>query len=252
LTAAALIAALDLPTSTRVDRRVPKSMLVEHGAPTPADKKRISEGIEEVHWIATLKPSTIGVPPQRDHVRDYSEIAVLRVSLRSEAHAPSIAKLLHRTIPYPVLLVMHAGDDATLSLAHKRRSQAEAAATVIDGEPVDASVRWLEQNDNRRAFLEAMSLSQQNRTDLFRVYQGWIDTVRALLVAQLKGCFVRATTEAHAAYRAAALDDCNRLSSTMAKLRMEAVKERRLSRQVELNLELRRIQDAYFKLLERL
>ena len=97
-----------------------------------------------------------------------------------------------------------------------------------------------------------MSLSHQDRSDLFQVYQGWIDTVRALLVAQLKGCFLRASTKAHAADRAALLEDCNRLSSTMAKLRMEAAKERRLSRQVELNLELQRIQDAHSKLLERL
>ena len=42
--AAELIAALDLP-GARVDRRVPKKLLVENGAPTAADKRRINEGI---------------------------------------------------------------------------------------------------------------------------------------------------------------------------------------------------------------
>ena len=55
-----LIAALALPGSALVDRRVPKSMLVENGAPTPADKRRIRDGIEEIRWLAT---------PQADHDR---------------------------------------------------------------------------------------------------------------------------------------------------------------------------------------
>ena len=55
-----LIAALDLPPGALVDRRVPKTLLVQHGAPTAADKRRINEGIEEMQWVATLKPSTIG------------------------------------------------------------------------------------------------------------------------------------------------------------------------------------------------
>ena len=36
--------ALALPDSVLVNRRVPKTMLIENGAPTAADKRRIREG----------------------------------------------------------------------------------------------------------------------------------------------------------------------------------------------------------------
>ena len=85
MNAADLIAALDLPPGARVNQRVPKKFLVEKGAPTAADKRRINEGIEEIHWLAALKPATIGVPEFRDKVREYLEIAVLSVGLRSSA-----------------------------------------------------------------------------------------------------------------------------------------------------------------------
>ena len=77
-----LIAALALPGSALVNRRVPKSMLVENGAPTPGDKRRIRDGIEEIWWLAALKPTTIGVAEYRDEAREYLEIAVLHVILR--------------------------------------------------------------------------------------------------------------------------------------------------------------------------
>src|SRR5690606_22744410 len=79
---AAVIAALDLPPGARVDRRVPKMLLVEHGAPTATDKRRINEGIAEIQWVATLKPTTVGVRTYRDATREYQEIAVLSAVLR--------------------------------------------------------------------------------------------------------------------------------------------------------------------------
>ena len=36
------------PADTRVEQRVPKKLLLEQGAPTSADKRRIQDGIEEV------------------------------------------------------------------------------------------------------------------------------------------------------------------------------------------------------------
>jgi hypothetical protein len=80
-----LIAALALPADTRVDRRVPKKLLLEQGAPTAADKRQIQDGIDELTWVAALKPNTIGVPAFRDEVREYLEIAVVAATLRSEA-----------------------------------------------------------------------------------------------------------------------------------------------------------------------
>ena len=70
-----------------MDRRVPKTLLLEHGAPTAADKRRINEGIERAAWVAALKPATIGVAAYRDDVREYLEIAVLHLELRARRRA---------------------------------------------------------------------------------------------------------------------------------------------------------------------
>ncbi|RMD60632.1 MAG: DUF4391 domain-containing protein, partial [Planctomycetota bacterium] len=118
-----VIAALDLPAGARVERRVPKTLLVEHGAPTAADKRRINDGIERIQWIAALKPATVGVAAYRDEAREYLEIAVLRVTLRAGAKADRLAELLHRAVPYPVFAVVETPDGLVLSLAHLRWSQ---------------------------------------------------------------------------------------------------------------------------------
>ncbi|MBF0341169.1 MAG: DUF4391 domain-containing protein, partial [Magnetococcales bacterium] len=61
MSVAAILQALSLPPEVRVDRRVAKKLLMEQGAPTAADKRIIQEGVDEMHWVAALKPMNIGV-----------------------------------------------------------------------------------------------------------------------------------------------------------------------------------------------
>ena len=143
-----LIEAFDLPASSRVDQRVPKKMLLENGAPTAVDKRLINDGIEELVWLAALKPTTIGVPEYRDDVREYLEIAVLRLTLRATAKAARLVELVHRAVPYPLLLLTEQGERPGLSAAHKRWSQGEAGKTVLEGDVVAAE--WDTERDAER------------------------------------------------------------------------------------------------------
>ena len=240
-----LIAALDLPASSRVDQRVPKKLLLDNGASTAADKRIINDGIEELLWLAALKPTTIGVPEYRDDVREYLEIAVLRLTLRTAAKATRLVELVHRAVPYPLLLLTEQADhDARpgLSAAHKRWSQGEAGKTVLEGDVVAAE--WDTERDAERwpAFRDALALGKQPRTTLHALYQGWIDTLLALRAARVTGTFAVAVSVEHAALRRVALQECARLDAEIARLRATAAKEKQMSRRVELNLQLKQLE----------
>ncbi|MDD2857031.1 MAG: DUF4391 domain-containing protein [Desulfuromonadaceae bacterium] len=242
----AIINALGLPDSARVNQRVPKKLLVENGAPTAADKRRINEGIEEIHWLASLKPNTIGVPDFCDDVREYLEIALLTVTLRQDAKAGRLSELIHRAIPYPLFLVLLQGDQTTLSLAHKRRAQNEAGKFVLDGDVVEGTVSGnapLSAEVNR-LFMHAMVLGNQPRANLLLLYQGWIDTLIALQASQLTGTFSQAVTNEAAIARREALQRCKVLETEIAVLRNAAVKEKQIARRVVLNLEIKRLEVA--------
>jgi len=245
MSVADLIAALDLPPGCRVDQRVPKKLLLENGAPTAADRRKINEGIEEVHWLAALKPTTIGVPEYRDEVREYLEIAVLTVTLRPEAQAGRLSELVHRAVPYPVFLVMtgHGNADLNLSLAHKRWAQNEAGKVVLEDEVVGVDLANSPMSPEvRQSFLAALSLAHQPRQHLMALYQSWLDALLAMQAAVITGTFTRTSTIEDSLARRAALQQLQQLASRIAALRKSAAKEKQLPRQVELNLELKRLQ----------
>jgi len=232
-----ILSALGLPDSASVNQRVPKKLLLENGAPTAADKRRINEGIEEIQWLASLKPNTIGVPDYCDDTREYLEIALLLVTLRGEAKAARLSGLIHRAIPYPLFLVLLQGDQAILSLAHKRRAQNEAGKFVLDGDIAEVTVTGNASENSQ--FLVALALGNQPRANLLQLYQGWIDTLVALQASQITGSFSKSATHEAAIARREAVLKCVELETKIATLRNTAAKEKQIARRVELNLEIK-------------
>ena len=251
----ALIHSLALPATCRVDQRVPKKLLLENGAPTASDKRLITDAIEDIQWLAALKPNTIGVPEYRDTQREYLEIAVLAVTLRGAIKPTSLSRLVelvHRAVPYPVLLLLVDEPTLILSLAHKRWAQNEAGKIVLDGDLMSASLPCTASGtteadtkarpEAEHAFVQSLAIARQPQASLHALYQGWIECVQALHAARRTGSYQAAATPEQAAARRQALVDCQRLEGEISRLRTQAAKEKQLARQVELNLTLKRIQ----------
>ncbi|QAU35153.1 DUF4391 domain-containing protein [Janthinobacterium sp. 17J80-10] len=240
--------AISLPESCRVDQRIPKKLLLENGVPTAADKRFVNDSVEELHWIAALKPNTIGVSAYKDEQREYLEIALLTLILRGldskAARAQRLLELVHRAIPYPVLLLSQSGQQITLSLAHKRWAQNEVGKVVLDGEIYSATLPDEKvTSDVERAFWNALALNCQPQTTLEPLYQGWIDCIQALKAAMLTGAYKRASSPHQSAARRQALQECEQLEAEATRIRAQAAKEKQIARQVELNLALKRVQD---------
>jgi len=239
-----ILTALDLPINCRLDRRVPKKLLLENGAPTAADKRRINEGIEEFFWIAALKPTTIGVPEYRDTEREYLEIAVLRLVLRAGAKTTRLLELVHRAVPYPLILIAEQTGQIGISAAHKRWAQNEAGKTVLDGEIVSTDCDGVQDAGFLPAFSATLALGRQMHASLYALYQSWVDVLLALKAARVTGVYRLAANAGDAAARRDALRECARLDAEIARLRAAAAGEKQMPRQVELNMEIKRMEAA--------
>ena len=246
------ITALAVPPGAVVDRRVPKTLLIEKCPSTAVDKRRIREGIEEIRWLAALRPTTVGVAEYRDATREYLEIAVLKLKLRAVVHPGRLTELLHRAVPYPLLLIAWHGETPVISLAHKRWSQGKAGMTVIDGGVVSTRLGEGCTDELTDAFYSALAMDRQPGSTLYALYQGWIDAVQALHAARVTGHFLLPKSQLEAKSRAVALEEHKRLESRIAELSASARKEKQISRQVDINLEIKRLRTNCDAVLARL
>jgi hypothetical protein len=253
VTGEAILAALTLPPAAAVNRRVPKSLLVEHGAPTPADRRHVHDSVESLMWVAALKPGTVGVAAFQDATREYLEIAVLSMSLRGvnidSAAAIRLQELVHRAVPYPVILVADSSGEAgtpasgtAISAAHLRWSQGEAGRTVLEGDPTIAA--WPNGSPPPAApELDALALGRQPHTSMFTLYDGWLATITAMLAARVTGTFTAAEVPEQTLARKQALAEWDEIGREVERIRAEARRESQMARRMELNRQLKALEE---------
>lgn len=247
-----LLDALKIPADSRIDKRVPKKLLLERGTPTAADRRGIQEGIEEIRWVAALKPGNTGIGALRGDEHDYAEIAVVTVIFRAKAKVGRLIELIHRAIPYPVVLLGQQEERVCLALAHKRRSEVEAGRFVLD--PGVEATGWIKLDappTEVNKFLSRLALTRQPRQDLKACYQGWINCILSLHTAEANGAY-RQIDSSEAKEVREALDSRADLLAEIASLRTAARKERQTNRQVELNLEIKRLEKAVETITQRI
>lgn len=239
---AQVLAALAVPPDALVEQRVPKKLLLEQGAPTPGDKRQIQDGVEELMWVAALKPTNIGVPEYRDPVREYLEIAVITLSLRPKAKATRLIELVHRAIPYPVVLMTSQANGANLSLAHKRLSQGEAGKSVVEELRGTTLLEQGTATPQETAFLANAAIAKLKSENLYALYQCWIDRLTTLDASRITGVFLPPDSAEKSTALRTNLDAHNKIKRDIATLRSQAEKEKQVARRVELNLEIRKLE----------
>lgn len=236
-----VLTALRLPATALTDQRVPKKLLLEHGTPTPADRRLIETHLEELWWHASLKPHTVGIPDFHDESHTYPELAVLTLALRGTtadtAKAARLTELIHRAIPYPLLLLTHGPGQPLLStsVAHKRRSQISHDDIVLESAPVSCHLNLNLPYPHLgfdAPYLQNLDITKPTR-DLYTLYDAWVGAALAHAAAAITGQF---RPPADAPAHRTALRQHAELEREIATLRTAAKKERSLARRAELNL----------------
>ncbi len=242
MSSSTVIAALNIPSQARIDQRVPKKLLTEQGASTAADKRLIQDGIEDIIWVAALKPTNIGVPVYRDGQREYLEIAVLTATLRLGSKGARLIELIHRAIPYPLFLVSSQPDGVTISLSHIRRSEGQTGKTVIEDLRRTAPFSPDQPTTDQAAFLASLPISEQPNSNMYTLYQGWLTRLLTLEASAITGVYEPLDTPGRVPILREGLDEYARITRDIAALRAEAAKSKQMNRLVEINLTIKRLE----------
>lgn len=246
-----LISALLMPLNSRVDKRIPKKTFVDSVFVSSADKKLIQELVEELQWIAALKPSNIAVKPFRTDVREYIEIAVILVRLKAETKSLKLAQIIHRAIPYPVFLIISSPEALAISLAHKRWAQASSEKVVIE----DFRKTVIDADGHAgcvKEFVQSLGLSGIEKNNLFDLYQAWMNRLIALESSYLTGTFkLSSDSDTHEKMRKG-LENHAKLCAELKLLKSQAAKEKQISRRVNLNLKIKELENSLMGLVSAL
>jgi hypothetical protein len=233
---------MGLPDSCHLGKRIYKKLFHENAKLGATDKKAFREDIETITWEYTLKPSTIPIRSYSDEEREYLEIAIIQVNLKTQHRTGRIAEIIHRAIPYPLVVVFAYESSFLLSLATKRFSQAERGAVVADE---FFTTDWIEpalMTTVQVSFLDSLVVSSLPHTDFRAFYYALVDRVIALDCATHTGSFILETAVDRSETRRRALAACRDLESRIAEERAALKKETQFNRKVERNVRIKQME----------
>ncbi|WLQ14253.1 DUF4391 domain-containing protein [Hahella aquimaris] len=252
---------LNVPNSCVLNKPLFKKMFQEHADLDAKDKKALKDDVEKIRWLYTLKPNTINIAPYKDSEREYPEIAILHVELSNAVSNKNIyrriAHFINRAIPYPLVILFTCEKDGaqslSLVLADKRINQADKEKWVIEDSIYSY---WINLDSVRTAemsFFESLKINNLPFTNFFAFYQALIERLVAIKCAEYSGDFSLEKTghlneKASSTLRLDRLRELERLEAQRSEISNKLKKIKQMGKQVELNTQIKKINDEIAKI----
>lgn len=244
-----------VPKACELNKPVFKKMFLDNGVLDATDKLCLKDDVEKVRWLYTLKPSTINIAAYKDEEREYPEIAILLIELSSSSRIKRIGSFIHRSIPYPLVLIFTGNVDGVshiaISLADKRINQADKEKWVIESNIQTHWINLSEQIRPESEFLASCSINALSFKDFWAFYKGLAARVIAINCAIHSGEFTlgenksvrRESGDEGFNSRLIMLRDIESLNAKKSGISNNLKKVKQMGKQVELNMQVKKIND---------
>ncbi len=230
---------LNIPDSCFIGSTIYKKLFYENANLSSSDKHLFTDIINKIVWLYCLKAETINISAYKDEVREYPEIEVIEVIVNRDYKLNRIAEIIMRTIPYPMLLIFKLEDKIRFYVAHQRTSQSDSSKNTIEE---FISTDWL---SNDSALFAKLDIKQMRFTNFYTLYSDIVDAISIYKVTDIIGGNA-SITGAEARGLSAKIED---IEQRIISLRSKLNKETQFNRRMELNIEIKKLEQSKNKLL---
>ena len=116
---------LKLPTSTIVDKIVPKNSFDEYA--TTKQKKLLTSVVARIKWLHKLSNQTVNLQG-----KEVIEIQVFELELKEQTNVNELLLLINRVIPYPILFILRHNEEIMYSISKKHTHPTNENQAVVD------------------------------------------------------------------------------------------------------------------------
>ena len=230
---------LNIPDSCFIGNTIYKKLFYENADLSTSDKSLFTDTISKITWIYCLKPETINIPAYKDEVRDYPEIEVIEVLVHKDYKLKRIAEIIMRTIPYPMVLIFKLEAKRKLYVAHQRTNQNDSSKNTIEE---FIATDWLESDS---ALFAKLDIKQMRFANFYALYSDIVDTISIYNLSTIIPTDDN-ITGVEARELSAQIED---IEQEITSLRAKLKKESQFNRKMELNIEIKRLEQNKNKLL---
>lgn len=230
---------LKIPDSCFIDNTIYKKLFYENADLSTSDKSLFTDTISKITWLYCLKSETINIAAYKDEVRDYPEVEVIEVLVHKDYKLKRIAEIIMRTIPYPMVLIFKLEAKRKLYVAHQRTNQNDSSKNTIEE---FIATDWLESDS---ALFAKLDIKQMRFANFYALYSDIVDTISIYNLSTIIPTDDN-ITGVEARELSAQIEN---IEQEITSLRARLKKESQFNRRMELNIEIKRLEQNKNKLL---
>ena len=234
---------LQLPENCLLEKRIYKKLFYENTRMNTTDKKWFTADIESITWKYTLKPELTVIKAFEEEHFSYEEVTVVELEISSHNHLKRLSDIIHRSIPYPLLLIYRENETLFFSIADKRYNLADDQAATLMALWVTDGFTHAGLTAAQELFLQHLAYSKQPKLHLKAFYQGWIEAFRAYEVAAITGEFLIEIESAKREARIEQLASYRGTEQQLQELKTELKKQASFSEKVKLNVQIKTLEN---------
>lgn len=216
---------IGLPKATEFNKRIPKQKFYENLTVTPALRDAFKNQIKTIYWRNKIAPSTVNLAQGKN----VTEIEVLEINLSTDNLDEMVLKQIDREIPYHILFIVERAGKFQAWIGYKEEAQSGSNIFKVSGY---YHTKWLSDAE-LPIKMEGLGIDD--------VYENFVRQIAGKkLQHKGNGESLKETIIQN--------EEINMLKKAIANVQVKIKKEKQLNKQMQLNLELKRLKEEYRKL----
>ena len=234
---------LNFPASTYVGKKLDKKEFLENFSLNINDRKLLSQNIDRITLENILNQDTINITPFLDEERDYSEIAIIKVKISNKEKLKSINNIIQQ-IPYSLIVFYAFQNEISLCLSPKRINKADSSKLVVEEVHFSKWIDFSNLTNIDKTFLQSLSINNHPFTNLLAFYESFMDKLISYNASIYSGTFsISKDTKM-------ILENIQKTEAQIIDIKNKIKKETNFNDKVNMNLELKKLNDKLKSLKE--
>jgi len=233
-----ILKGLNIPKECYVNKPIFKKKIRENFTLSLAEKKILENDITNIRLEYNLNKNNINISQYIDEDKRYLEINFLRVEISNINKLKQITAIL-QNIPKPLILFFHYKNSMCINVSPKRLSKSTNDKLVIEENYFTGWIDLNNMTDIEKEFIKSLDIQNQSFSNFLLFYTSYLDKILALNASKFSGV-LKINDEVDTK---AILDNISKIDIQIAKLKSKIKKETNFSDKVNLNIELKKLND---------
>lgn len=229
---------LQLPERCLVNKRITKAFYLRNFRLASAEKKLLNTTINNINWLASIKPTNANIPMVKKEDQLFEEIQVISCNVSNnqlDSNVKKYIEFIQKYIPYEVLLIIEDNSHFILNVCNKRVNQNDTNKRIIEDYFTSPSLSKLYKNKLSTSFYKALAFNGLDKTNLESVYKNYTQAIIQYKAASITGNYNK-RTQKRTEQDMANLLAIENIEKEIISISSQLKKERQLNNRITLNV----------------